>query len=442
MLQISDSAYLAIAAFVLNKQNQENKQYSHQCLIYNILMLENEPYDQFWRFFSMYTSIQENELKSTFNLLSNVIMSQKYSREINSFQFRKSVYRQQSEPVIQFRNVFTIALKQVLNKLYQIDIQEYSEKDVCLFLNTNLKTSDKTTFWQEVTQQIQGKTNKQIQDYYCHSYQTVIYDRQLSNQDKTILRYLNEFWNYQRPAFVADKFLEMTNEKDYFKHNIIMYIINLAFTFQCYYVFELDIYRNSTLLNASSPILPGVIDLNPNLQVLCASQIQSPVTVTIFDRQYTIIAQHKVFCQLFPMQIQLQPLISKNKTLNQNLLSRAASVSFSVSQQVLYSTEFDRVRILEDLSVLTYLLKFQSLFDTRNLYTISIRFYLYNCIYYLLYAQAEESPSNPQALRSRGDQGPFCSRHSEPQLQKSQISRKIIIKFSKQQYFNEQQYST
>ncbi|CAL5988648.1 Hypothetical_protein [Hexamita inflata] len=190
-------------------------------------MLENEPYDQFWRFFSMYTSIQENELKSTFNLLSNVIMSQKYSREINSFQFRKSVYRQQSEPVIQFRNVFTIALKQVLNKLYQIDIQEYSEKDVCLFLNTNLKTSDKTTFWQEVTQQIQGKTNKQIQDYYCHSYQTVIYDRQLSNQDKTILRYLNEFWNYQRPAFVADKFLEMVNEKNYFKHNIIMYIINL-----------------------------------------------------------------------------------------------------------------------------------------------------------------------------------------------------------------------
>ncbi|CAL5988646.1 Hypothetical_protein [Hexamita inflata] len=125
----------------------------------------------------------------------------------------------------------------------------------------------------------------------------------------------------------------------------------VAFTFQCYYVFELDIYRNSTLLNASSPILPGVIDLNPNLQVLCASQIQSPVTVTIFDRQYTIIAQYKVFFQLFPMQIQLQPLISKNKTLNQNLLSRAASVSFSVSQQVLYSTELDRVRILEDLSV-------------------------------------------------------------------------------------------
>ncbi|CAL5977670.1 Hypothetical_protein [Hexamita inflata] len=127
--------------------------------------------------------------------------------------------------------------------------------------------------------------------------------------------------------------------------------MQVAFTFQCYYVFELDIYRTSTLLNASSPILPGVIDLNPSLQVLCASQIQSPVTVTILDRQYTIIAQYTVFFQLFPMQIPLQPLLSKNKTLNQNLLSRAASISFSVSQQVLYSAELDRVRILEDLSV-------------------------------------------------------------------------------------------
>ncbi|CAL5988680.1 SANT/Myb_domain [Hexamita inflata] len=216
-----------MAALVLNNLTAQSKNYSHQSLIYSILMLDNDQFDLFWLSFSHYTNIPVQELKCAFNTLATNILSNNYTQELDSFQFRKSVYRQQSQSVIQFRNLFTGVLKRVLNVFFKTDLNKSSEKEICLFLNANVKMSDKTAFWKEVAQYINGKTNKQIQDYYCHSYQNVIYDRQLSTQDKNILRYLNEFWQDQRPVFVADKFLEMTSEKDYFKHNIIMYIINV-----------------------------------------------------------------------------------------------------------------------------------------------------------------------------------------------------------------------
>ncbi|CAL5977626.1 Hypothetical_protein [Hexamita inflata] len=120
MLQISDSAFLTMAALVLNNLTAESKTYSHQSLIYSILMLDNEQFDLFWLSFSQYTNIPVSELKITFNTLATNILSNNYTHELDSFQFRKSVYRQQSQSVIQFRNLFTGVLKRVLNVFFNV----------------------------------------------------------------------------------------------------------------------------------------------------------------------------------------------------------------------------------------------------------------------------------------------------------------------------------
>ncbi|CAL5977628.1 SANT/Myb_domain [Hexamita inflata] len=221
MMQISDRTFLTMASLALNKINGCQNIFSDLSLAYNIMMLENNDYSNFWFCFSTFSGIPVLQLKTHFSLLSQQVFTPNFQINEESFKFRKSVNRSQSKSVVQFRSEFTHALVQVLGEQFKTDLNKSSEKEICLFLNANVKMSDKTAFWKEVAQYINGKTNKQIQDYYCHSYQNVIYDRQLSTQDKNILRYLNEFWQDQRPVFVADKFLEMTSEKDYFKHNII-----------------------------------------------------------------------------------------------------------------------------------------------------------------------------------------------------------------------------
>ncbi|CAL5977526.1 Hypothetical_protein [Hexamita inflata] len=98
------------------------------------------------------------------------------------------------------------------------------DKEICQFINTKIKLNEKTLFWKQVVELSDGKTSKQIQDYYHHTYQNVMFDKQLSISDKQTLRQLSAFWKDEKPTYVSGKFLEMSPGNAYFKHNITMYV--------------------------------------------------------------------------------------------------------------------------------------------------------------------------------------------------------------------------
>ncbi|CAL6040522.1 SANT/Myb_domain [Hexamita inflata] len=139
--------------------------------------------------------------------------------------FRKSVPRQKSIVFDQFSKLFGLALAQTLQfftgTLYTEDSQ------LCQAVNSYLEYNTKHKFWSKMTELIPGKSNKQVQDYYAHSFQKVLFTKQLTIEDKMLIRKLNEELINEKPSYVSQMFMNSVKSEEYFKHNIIMYIINL-----------------------------------------------------------------------------------------------------------------------------------------------------------------------------------------------------------------------
>ncbi|CAL6040123.1 SANT/Myb_domain [Hexamita inflata] len=142
---------------------------------------------------------------------------------------RKSVSRNKPAASDQFRVEFTEALRAVLQLFYPhaLCYQNISEQQLCQAINEHTKEMNKTKFWREMVNRMPHKTSKQVQDYYAHTYQKALFQKQLSMEDKVTLRNLSALHPEWKPAAVVDAFLETVDGKDYFKHNIMMYIINL-----------------------------------------------------------------------------------------------------------------------------------------------------------------------------------------------------------------------
>ncbi|CAL5988654.1 Hypothetical_protein [Hexamita inflata] len=134
----------------------------------------------------------------------------------------------------------------------------------------------------------------------------------------------------------------------------------LQLTIQCYYLLELDIYRNYTLLNARQPLISGVVDLNPKLQILCNSQLALPIVVTCYNRNNKAIATFSTSYPLFPKSFEFPQLENKDSIVsgNQAILQATYSVSFQINGEVMYTTSLARVNLKEDLVATTLIKKF------------------------------------------------------------------------------------
>ncbi|CAL5977552.1 Hypothetical_protein [Hexamita inflata] len=246
MSRITEREFLTIASLVYGKLTQNYNDLTDQALVYSILMLRDTQYDSFWSMYSEYAGLPIQTLQSLFQALSHNIFfaTTRWSTCVqeanllqtslinltasdNNFKFRKSVNRKQSPALVQYRQQFTSWLKSVLKITRDLNFDEMDDKEICQFINTKIKLNEKTLFWKQVVELSDGKTSKQIQDYYHHTYQNVMFDKQLSISDKQTLRQLSAFWKDEKPTYVSGKFLEMSPGNTYFKHNITMYVINL-----------------------------------------------------------------------------------------------------------------------------------------------------------------------------------------------------------------------
>ncbi|CAL5980361.1 Hypothetical_protein [Hexamita inflata] len=231
-LHTQEQIFLRYSMHIMrNLNHQINDQ---QSVIHMIMELHNKQYQLFWLLLStLIPSVSTQILQQYFvnNIVNKYLfkkqgeMSSKMSSDAEQ-RFRKSVDRQKSYKSDQQKEVFASALKNALRTLTQRECDNISNSDLCAEVDSHLQVNNKAAFWNCVASSMDGKTRKQVQDYYIQSFQKLRYNRLLTVEDKLLLRQLSNQMEDQKPAAVVQQFLCQVENTDYFKHNIMMYVIN------------------------------------------------------------------------------------------------------------------------------------------------------------------------------------------------------------------------
>ncbi|CAL6040502.1 Hypothetical_protein [Hexamita inflata] len=241
--------FLLSASNVLSKITKNHYYFNGTCIASEIMQLSECNYDQFWRNLQSIMNISTSVLQHFFvyNLVplnmiapistekSNSILSSLASspqslvaeQSQQSKCFRSSVTRQKSYQQTQFQNLFALSIKKLILMQTNKDIDQLENTQLCVYVNQFLKNYPKQQFWTMLSELIAGKTARQLYDYYTNSFSKFLYSGQLSTEDKTALRALNEQMADQKPSVVAQRFLDTFQTQQYFKHNVIMYVVNL-----------------------------------------------------------------------------------------------------------------------------------------------------------------------------------------------------------------------
>ncbi|CAL5972080.1 Hypothetical_protein [Hexamita inflata] len=193
--------------------------------VYEVLMLPDTIYNAFFTELAASMSMDKNIVIDTFKrILNNFIASnQSFITEVSQQQDSKKLTERQISHN-QFVLVFRHCLMAVYYRHNDRSIKINSDQQLCETINTFMKSFGHVQFWKAIQQLIPDKTVKQLRDFYAKSFQKVLFETQMEEQDKLMLRKMVDLEG--SPSDIADKFLQLTG-KNYFQRNIIMYVINL-----------------------------------------------------------------------------------------------------------------------------------------------------------------------------------------------------------------------
>ncbi|CAL5993761.1 Conserved_hypothetical protein [Hexamita inflata] len=129
--------------------------------------------------------------------------------------------RTQSQDSILFQYKFAECLQKV------IQLQESDNKKLCQEVVNYLQCNSSKIFWKEMHELIPEKSTVQLRESFQNSFKRLIHQEYLSQEDKVILKNLMIEMTDQKPAEIADNFMDLVKDKNYFKRNVVMYIINM-----------------------------------------------------------------------------------------------------------------------------------------------------------------------------------------------------------------------
>ncbi|CAL5996341.1 Hypothetical_protein [Hexamita inflata] len=255
-----DHLFLKASALIVNYLTSNQCCVNGTCVTANVMQLSDSDYSRFWVLLETVMRIELCVLKSYFvstvvprYMVSSTQSAENCKHEQNSSEtsefayqplenpqntqstfslykqpkcFRSSVPRQKSDQQIQFQNHFSSAVSHLLSVQTGLNVV-VSELELCQRLNEHLKSCPKQQFWNQLSELMQIKTARQLSDYYTNSYSKNLHTGQLTTEDKTVLRELNQQMRQMKPAEVAKVFLDKQKTQTYFKRNIVMYVINL-----------------------------------------------------------------------------------------------------------------------------------------------------------------------------------------------------------------------
>ncbi|CAL6066095.1 Hypothetical_protein [Hexamita inflata] len=160
-----------------------------------VLMLPDHLYSCLIRKVSYLLETPENNIFELFQIMvlnhfiystpKHIITNRNYNLVVNT-------PRTQSQESIQFQNMFAQCLQKVLH------IQESDNKQLSQIVLSYLEQNSSKQFW-----------------------------KQMHEQNKVILQKLINNMKDKKASEIAEQFMEMTKNRNYFKRNVLMYIVNM-----------------------------------------------------------------------------------------------------------------------------------------------------------------------------------------------------------------------
>ncbi|CAL6113659.1 Hypothetical_protein [Hexamita inflata] len=208
---------------------------SPEHVAYQVMMLPDTQYHTRFAQLSLELNVDVNTLKKQFvevAMAQLVIKHVSCAPEADSQEnagrkkVRQTYHRDIKPEYQQFQKLYAEKLFQVLRSADNTAVFT-DDRELCIQVNAHFTSLGQKTFWQHLQALIPHKTVKQLREYYQNSFLRVLYDNQIDVQDKELLREMIESQREASPTDIANQFLEVCANKNYFKRNIVMYVINL-----------------------------------------------------------------------------------------------------------------------------------------------------------------------------------------------------------------------
>ncbi|CAL6079356.1 Hypothetical_protein [Hexamita inflata] len=196
-------------------------------------MLPDNAHSKLFARLSQLLEVEEETVHEQFNLLvlKYIATSFQISQNSNPSKIpvkRRSCYnlqenrpRTQSKQSIEFQNLFAECVQKVIR------IEENDNKKLCQQITNHLQNCDGLKFWKEMHELIPDKSTVQLREYFQNSFKRFMHQEFINKEDKMVLKDLINEMKDKKPAEIADKFMEMTADRNYFKRNVLMYVVNV-----------------------------------------------------------------------------------------------------------------------------------------------------------------------------------------------------------------------
>ncbi|CAL6005678.1 SANT/Myb_domain [Hexamita inflata] len=198
-----------------------------QQVLFEVMMLPDNMYTYLFAQVSAQMNVAVSQLKCQFSAVVNenfhIKCQHSTTPSYDSCLKQKTVKQQYEEQKLQFAQ----KLGQVLAE-NKVSATVSDHKLLCSQVDSCIQECGQKKFWKSMQSRMPDKTVKQVRDYYHRSFQQVLYNCQISYEDKQVLQKLMAASPQERPTDIATHFLEIcSNEvKNYSRRNIVVYIVN------------------------------------------------------------------------------------------------------------------------------------------------------------------------------------------------------------------------
>ncbi|CAL6082681.1 Hypothetical_protein [Hexamita inflata] len=225
MLQIQQEYKLIECLSQLLQVKQCAKQVS-----FYVLMLPDNLHTRIFHEVALLLQTSEKQVREQFQLLTikylvkDTIKSPQPTEDLNTtrcYNLIENHPRTQSQASIKFQNRYSEAIQKVMN------IQQPDNKKLCQELLNYFENYGSIKFWKQMHELIPEKSKVQLREYFQNSFKRFVHQEYLSQEDKIVLKDLIIQMKDRKPSEIADKFMEIAKDKNYFKRNVIMYVVNM-----------------------------------------------------------------------------------------------------------------------------------------------------------------------------------------------------------------------
>ncbi|CAL5971054.1 SANT/Myb_domain [Hexamita inflata] len=134
--------------------------------------------------------------------------------------------KQTATKVLKTQALLRAALIEVCRDFGKPVSSDVSDRELCLLVNKTVEADSTQQFWNRVASMVPSKTKKQLYDFFRTCFSKVLFDAQISREDKLAIEQLNQAHPDMKPAALAELFLEESG-RNLLKHDVVMQFVNL-----------------------------------------------------------------------------------------------------------------------------------------------------------------------------------------------------------------------